>query len=271
MRKVFVTGMLGFLALTVADTRAQVAPGLGGLDRMGRKPEAKAVTDKTAQRAKGLKVNIDDFELDLRYYGESGKPYYRVTLAGPAAYRRQGNALRKRRPFHKIVPVGKTLAGKIVDHLAADGFLKNAGQWDSRARVLRAAPKGPVYRMTVRGMGHWVLYEDLPWDATMVRRLTALRGAVPKPMPPAGWHGLCSKCSRLMFTADVGRCSSCDGHTSSGSHKYCLACAAKLGRCRACAKRIRKPARVKGRPGDKAVLQALDLLINRVKPGLAKH
>ncbi|HUT59766.1 MAG TPA: protease inhibitor I42 family protein [Phycisphaerae bacterium] len=50
--------------------------------------------------------------------------------------------------------------------------------------------------------------------------------------PAAG--ELCTKCKRLSYTADVGKCVVCGGPTASGAFKLCKACSAKLGQCEHC-------------------------------------
>lgn len=45
---------------------------------------------------------------------------------------------------------------------------------------------------------------------------------------------LCPKCSEMMFTCDIGKCTACGGDTSSGGFKLCSACSAKKAQCSAC-------------------------------------
>ncbi len=62
----------------------------------------------------------------------------------------------------------------------------------------------------------------------------------PRVKPQPRVHApICSGCRGKMFTMDVGKCSICPGGTSSGSFKYCNACAARLKRCMAGGKTAR--------------------------------
>ncbi len=45
---------------------------------------------------------------------------------------------------------------------------------------------------------------------------------------------LCEKCRGRMYTTDIGVCSSCGGHTSSGAFKLCAKCSAAQRRCQHC-------------------------------------
>lgn len=49
---------------------------------------------------------------------------------------------------------------------------------------------------------------------------------------------LCARCTQLAFTADVGTCQRCDGHTPSGGWRFCGTCAVALGQCAACAQAL---------------------------------
>ena len=75
--------------------------------------------------------------------------------------------------------------------------------------------------------------------------------------PPAS--PMCEKCRGMMFIMTVGKCSKCGGPTSSGAHKYCRACAIRLGKCQACGKDL------KGRPSagpPPEVIRGSDLIID---------
>ena len=50
--------------------------------------------------------------------------------------------------------------------------------------------------------------------------------------PKGDW--LCPVCKDKMFIQSVGKCSECEGFTSSGAHKLCAGCSAKQMRCKAC-------------------------------------
>lgn len=49
---------------------------------------------------------------------------------------------------------------------------------------------------------------------------------------------LCLKCSRMMYTCDVGSCEKCHKTTSSGAFALCRTCAVKLDQCASCRKSI---------------------------------
>lgn len=55
---------------------------------------------------------------------------------------------------------------------------------------------------------------------------------------------LCTRCKGKMYTADIGKCAACGGHTSSGAFKLCRTCSAKLGQCQHC----RAPLGAKAKP-----------------------
>jgi len=52
---------------------------------------------------------------------------------------------------------------------------------------------------------------------------------------------LCPSCRQRTFTADVGKCETCPGHTSSGMHKLCSKCARTAHQCQACKRTISAP------------------------------
>lgn len=49
---------------------------------------------------------------------------------------------------------------------------------------------------------------------------------------------LCTRCQNLAFTADVGTCQSCQGHTPSGGWSFCGGCAVRRNQCAACAQAL---------------------------------
>jgi predicted secreted protein len=50
----------------------------------------------------------------------------------------------------------------------------------------------------------------------------------------SAWAELCPKCRKMMFIMSIGKCVECGGMTTSGSHKLCPKCSAKLGECEHC-------------------------------------
>ena len=62
---------------------------------------------------------------------------------------------------------------------------------------------------------------------------------------------LCTKCKARAYTADVGKCVACGGHTGSGAFKLCSKCSTKLGQCEHCRAKLPrapKPAPLKPKP-----------------------
>ena len=52
------------------------------------------------------------------------------------------------------------------------------------------------------------------------------------------WAALCPQCQTRAFIANIGECSQCDKHTSSGAFKLCKTCSAKEHKCEACLRPI---------------------------------
>jgi len=116
------------------------------------------------RRARQLKVDIRDFVLEVWYYGPKDKGYHRLYLTVPTT-------LRTERRFEMIRFLDARQAGKIIDHLAAEGFLNRAAEVGEKANVVY---KGPAYFMTVpRGAKR--LEATLGWGPEMLARLDALR------------------------------------------------------------------------------------------------
>ena len=101
-----------------------------------------AATKTALTRTKALKDNLKDFRLTLNYFGKEDKPFYRLTLLNPneSARRKVG----KESPFRPTVKVDDALAGKIIDHLAAGGFLEEARAWDLRRRSSESCRRAPA-------------------------------------------------------------------------------------------------------------------------------
>ena len=129
--------------------------------------------DKAADRAAKLKANIDSFRLDLELIAGRmtiEKPYYSLTLYAGAIEQI------KRTPFEPAVHVDKNAAAKIIDHLAAEGFLAAAAERDTSLKVQRIPPAGPTYLLRVGRIGQWVVLEQsLGWNLAMLGRLDGLR------------------------------------------------------------------------------------------------
>jgi inhibitor of cysteine peptidase len=59
---------------------------------------------------------------------------------------------------------------------------------------------------------------------------------------------LCEKCKGKMYTQDIGTCTQCGGHTSSGAFKLCGKCSAKLHQCQHCLAPLGTPADAAAQP-----------------------
>ncbi len=133
--------------------------------------------DLAQARAKELKAGIKSFRLALNYNGNQDKPFYNLTLSVA------GIAYDRRNAFYPQVHITEEQAGKIIDHLAADGFLSQAKQWNSlwNTPLRFAKPQGCV--LTVSGFadgqgrfrGDLFWYEELGFDLAMLKRLDGLR------------------------------------------------------------------------------------------------
>lgn len=62
--------------------------------------------------------------------------------------------------------------------------------------------------------------------------------------------GLCPKYAGMFFTADVGTCTTCGGHTASGAFKLCAKCSDKVPKCENCMAALAAPdGEAKAKPG----------------------
>ena len=188
--------------------RYVVRAGCVGAGLGNRAAEARA-TQTRAVRAKALKDNIKDFSLTLDYYGDEDKPYYRLTLLGPAQFAPVKEKLRKADPFRPVLEVQPALAGKIIDHLATEGYLDTAKQWDLRVllRSKRVMPKGPCYRLTVGRTAKWMVFEQDLWGKELLAKLDGLRAVLAANEKAPG--GMCPKCAGKKFIASVSKCTQC--------------------------------------------------------------
>lgn len=122
---------------------------------------------KAAARLKQLKAEPEQFRLLLYYEGDQDKPYYQLWLEATPQPREDVLA------FELIVPIKADQANRIIDHLAADGFLDTARDGDEK----RLRSPSPNYRLTVHGQ-NIDLQEDLGFDLSMLKRLDALRASL---------------------------------------------------------------------------------------------
>ena len=118
--------------------------------------------DKAAERAKLLKQHVGTFRLTLKHlnpHGPNIRPVVRLTVA------EMGGRVRTWR-------ISKAQAVKLIDHLAAEGFLASS----ENIVVTKAAEiSGPCCVLSVGGPPGVLLEENMGWDLTMLQRLDALR------------------------------------------------------------------------------------------------
>ena len=153
--------MIRILGAVVLGCGLALAPVLAGDD---------AAKTRTDDAVKVLKGDLDKFHLQLQYHGDMDKPIYSLWLqTAPMAV--------KKWPADVLLAQGlpKEQAVKIIDHLAASGFLANANAAVNPDNTKRAVPKGPAYTLTVYGDGAHEYYTVLGWDLAMIRQLDALR------------------------------------------------------------------------------------------------
>lgn len=121
-----------------------------------------------AERARSFKRHMKGFDCHLKYCGETGKPFYNLRLSVPAS---KSTVVGSR----LTVPIDKSQASRIIDHLLASGFFARAKAVDPRSRREGwLAPHGSRYLLTVCNEGMF-LREDLGWKLPMLTRLDALR------------------------------------------------------------------------------------------------
>jgi len=120
--------------------------------------------DETGERVKALKADLGSFALRLVYSGQQDKPFYVLVLhVGPVEEKSQ--------PFFQVVTITEAQASRIIDHLAADGFLSQAGP------PVRGGVE-PCYILTVQSKAAGAMAENLGWDARMLARLDGLRSVM---------------------------------------------------------------------------------------------
>jgi len=140
-------------------------------------------------RPRQLKADIDRFRLSLwRFDGGTGVKHANLTLSVPDGQQDidgspfGGFRHKKEDETRTVVQINKEQAAKIIDHLAADGFL-------DRARVYGTPmePCGfPGVTMSVSGPDKAVYFEELNWGLPMLDRLEALRAVLRNSGRPEG-------------------------------------------------------------------------------------
>ena len=124
---------------------------------------------RTAERAKLLKKRVDSFRLTLRWHTTQGKSL----SPGQSLQLTTLEADYKPRPFWATVVISKQRAGKIIEHLAAEGFLERAS--DVKPAKSYPVPKLKSYSLTVRTSPGPHLYEHMPWELNLLKRVESLR------------------------------------------------------------------------------------------------
>ncbi len=201
-------------------------------------PEAVATNRAAALKANIVKFDLHLFPNALNYSRALGKtfPFYQlhVTAFPFAMAETPANLLHAN--------IDQELAGKLVDHLLADGFLARASKVDAQAKDRRMPDTGYILRVTPLEEDHLFLEENLGFDLTTLAWLDGLRACLAEhePVDVAAWRidarraWLCPACKDKMFIQSVGKCSECGGFTSSSAYKLCSACSARQKRCQAC-------------------------------------
>jgi hypothetical protein len=136
-------------------------------------PPTTRPTPGAAARAEQLKAAVASFGLTLAYHGEQDQPYYGLTLTV-----HEGVVGRRDDPFHPVETVTKEQAGRVIDHLAVEGFLDHAIEVGDKEIP---APPAPCYTMTLLSedeSGRHELYEVLGWGLPLLGRLDGLRGVL---------------------------------------------------------------------------------------------
>jgi len=124
---------------------------------------------KTAERAKLLKKGIESFRLTLRWHTTQGKSL----SPGQSLQLTTVEADYDSMPCWTTVVISKQRAGKIIEHLAAEGFLERAS--DVKPAKSYPVPKLKSYSLTVRTTFGPHLYEHMPWGLNLLKRVERLR------------------------------------------------------------------------------------------------
>ena len=124
---------------------------------------------KAAERAKLLKKGADSFRLTLQWHTTQGKSL----SPGQSLQLTTVGGDYKPRPFFATVVITKQRAGKIIEHLAAEGFLDRAS--DVKDAKSYPVPKLKSYSLTVRTTFGPHLYEHMPWGLNLLKRVEGLR------------------------------------------------------------------------------------------------
>ena len=209
--------------------------------------QAETIKSETlaANRAEELKRHLGMFELFIfpaslnvdRKPGSAAGVLPSVTLTTVDTKERLRLA-----PGHLRVTISEELAGRIIGHLLESGALAAAEKHDGRVRSPIMRHPGYYVRVQPLEEPYVFLETNIGFNVQTIKRLTVLRNAVAQhePFDASVWlkgpkgDWLCPVCKGKMFIQSVGKCSGCEGFTSSGAHKLCAACSAKEKRCKAC-------------------------------------
>jgi len=124
---------------------------------------------RTAERAKLLKKRVDSFRLTLRWHTTQGKSL----SPGQSLQLTTVEGDYDASPFFATVVITKQRAGKIIEHLAVEGFLERAS--DVKDAKSYPVPKLKSYSLTVRTTFGPHLYEHMPWGLNLLKRVEGLR------------------------------------------------------------------------------------------------
>jgi hypothetical protein len=136
---------------------------------------ANATTNVVERRVHLLKANLPSgFELRLwPNLSNVEKPFYALTLTvAPVPGEDRSN------PFVRRVQITKEQAGKIIDHLAVEGFLAQAVDRQNPPAIPDKWPEGYVLEVSTCPSGLTSLVEPLGWNGKMLKRLDDLRKAL---------------------------------------------------------------------------------------------
>lgn len=132
---------------------------------------------KAAERAAQLKANLDQFRLSLWALGAWDGKHVNLTLTVPVDAPADHSPLEDAGPQREhetrtVVRISKEQAAKIIEHLAAEGFL---GRADRVGRIDRRLA-GPAVTFNVYdGPGPQRYFELIGWRPELLQRLDALR------------------------------------------------------------------------------------------------
>lgn len=102
--------------------------------------------DPTPARTELLKANLGTFTMQINFVGQTDKPLYQLFLStAPIAPVKQPN------PFNLQAQITEQQAGKIVDFLAAEGFLRRASDSTNVKMLNVFLPEFSAYTLIVRG------------------------------------------------------------------------------------------------------------------------